>query len=194
MSTQPKARLTPEQYLEIERQAPFKSEYYAGVMFAMAGASERHNMIVTNLGGELRRQLKNRPCKNYSNDMRVRVEATGLHTYPDIVAICGEARFLDEHNDTLLNPSFIVEVLSPTTEAYDRGEKAWHYRQIASLAEYLLVSQDRRHIEHYVRQADDQWLLSESDDLQDVINLPSINCALAMAEVYDKVEIDEEGS
>jgi Uma2 family endonuclease len=194
MSTQPKARLTPEQYLEIERQAPFKSEYYAGEMFAMAGASERHNMIVTNLGGELRRQLKNRPCKNYSNDMRVRVEATGLHTYPDIVAICGEARFLDEHNDTLLNPSFIVEVLSPTTEAYDRGEKAWHYRQIASLAEYLLVSQDRRHIEHYVRQADDQWLLSESDDLQDVINLPSINCALAMAEVYDKVEIDEEGS
>ncbi len=194
MSTQPKVRLTPEQYLEIERQALFKSEYYAGEMFAMAGASERHNMIVTNISGEIRRQFKGRPCKNYSNDMRVRVEATGLHTYPDVVAVCGEARFPDEQSDTLLNPAVIVEVLSPTTEAYDRGEKAWHYRQIVSLAEYLLVSQDRHHIEHYVRQPDGQWLLSETGNLRDIINLPSINCALAMAEVYDKVEIGEEGS
>jgi len=194
MSSQPKPRLTPEQYLALERQAAYKSEYFAGETFAMAGASERHNMIVTNISREISLQFKGRPCKNYSNDLRVRISSTGLYTYPDVVAICGEAQFEDEHQDTLLNPTVIVEVLSPSTEAYDRGEKSWHYRQIASLAEYLLVAQDRRHIEHYVRQADGQWLLSETGNLQDTIHLPSINCDLALAEVYDKVEIAAEKS
>ncbi len=194
MSTQPKTRLTPEEYLAIEREAPYKSEYYAGEMFAMAGASERHNMTVTNISSEIHRQLKGRPCKNYSSDLRVKIESTGLNTYPDVVAICGEARFLDDHHDTLLNPALIVEVLSPTTEAYDRGEKSWHYRQITTLAEYLLVAQDRHHVEHYVRQADGQWLLSETVSLPDIIHLSAINCDLAMAEIYDKVEINGEGS
>ncbi len=192
MATQPKMRLTEQEYLAIERKADFKSEFYAGEMFAMAGASERHNMIVTNASSELRRQLKGRSCRNYSNDMRVCVEATGLCTYPDVVAICGEARFLDNSGDTLINPGIIIEVLSPSTEADDRGAKAWHYRQISSLTEYLLIAQDKHHVEHYVRQADGQWLMSESVRLEDVLQLPSINCELAMAEIYDKIEFGAE--
>ena len=192
MSTQPKVRLTPEEYLEIERKAKYKSEYYAGEMFAMAGASEPHNMIITNITSELRRQFKGRACRNYSSDMRVRVEATDLFTYPDVVAMCEEPRFSDDHHDTLLNPTVIIEVLSPSTEAYDRGEKSWQYRQIISLEEYILVAQDRYHLEHYTRQADGHWLLSETVSLQDIIHLPSINCELAMAEIYDKVEIGRE--
>jgi len=185
-------RLTQEEYLTIERKADFKSEFYAGEMFAMAGASERHNMIVTNINGELRQQLKGRRCRNYSNDMRVQVETTGLYTYPDVVAICGEPVFLDNHSDTLLNPTVIIEVLSPSTEAYDRGAKSWHYRQLSSLSEYMLVAQDRFHIEHYIRQTDGQWLLSESVRLDEVIHLPSLGCNLAMAEIYDKVEMGAE--
>lgn len=189
MASHPKTRLTPEEYLAIERKAEFRSEYLAGETFAMAGAGERHNMIVTNISGEIRDQFKGRPCRNYSNDMRVRISPTGLYTYPDIVAVCGEARFDDEHKDTLLNPTVIVEVLSPSTEAYDRGEKFWHYRQLESLVEYVLVAQDRRRIEHYVRQPDGQWLLSESSSLEDTVQLLSIDCRLSLAEVYDKADI-----
>jgi Uma2 family endonuclease len=194
MASHLKTRLTPEEYLAIERQAEHRSEFFAGEMFAMAGATERHNLIVTNISAEIRRQFKGRPCRNYSSDMRVKIVATGLYTYPDSVAICDEAQYEDEGSDTLLNPAVIIEVLSPSTEAYDRGNKSWHYRQIASLAEYLLVAQDKHHIEHYVRQADGQWLLSETDKLQDTIHLPSINCHLALAEVYDKVNVSEERS
>lgn len=192
MASNPKIRLTPEEYLALERKAEFRSEYLAGETFAMAGAGERHSMIVTNIGSEISRQFKGRPGKNYSNAMRVRVPATDLFAYPDIVAVCGETRFDDEHNDTLLNPTLIVEVLSPSTEAYDRGEKFWHYRQLESLAEYLLVAQDRHRIEHYVRQAGSQWLLSESNSLNGTVDLRSIDCRLALAEVYDKVDFAAE--
>jgi Uma2 family endonuclease len=121
--------------------------------------------------------------------MRVKVAPTGLYTYPDVVVVCGEARFDDERRDTLLNPTILIEVLSPSTEAYDRGEKFAHYRKLDSLAEYLLIAPDTVHIEHYVSQPDHQWLLSATDRLDGVVDLPAIGCALAVAEICDKVDV-----
>ena len=191
MSLQPKPRLTPEDYLALERSADFKSGYFNGEIFAMPGASESHNTIVVNVSSELRQQLKKRPCKVYANDMRVKVDPTGLYTYPDIAVTCGKAQFDDTHLDTLLNPVLIVEVLSDSTEAYDRGRKFEHYRKLDSLVEYVLIAQNRPHIESYRRQADQQWLLREYSELDGTLRLLSIDCDLALAEVYDKVELLE---
>jgi Uma2 family endonuclease len=189
MATQTKVRHTPEEYLAFERKAEHKSEYFGGEIFAMSGASERHNLIVTNLVGELRAQLKGRPCKTYSSDMRVKVAPTGLYTYPDVMVVCDKTLFDDEQEDTLLNPSVIIEVLSKSTEGYDRGEKFAHYRKLESLTDYLLVSQTKYRIEHYVRQPDNQWLLSETEGLDNTLPISSINCVLSLTEVYDKVEM-----
>ena len=189
MPLQPKPRLTPEDYLAIERSADFKSEYFDGEIFAMTGASAAHNIITLNVGSEIRQQLKNRPCIAYSNDMRVKVDPTGLYTYPDLVVVCGKAQLEDAHLDTLLNPTLIVEVLSDSTEAYDRGRKFEHYRKLESLAEYVLISQHWPHVESYRRQPDHHWLLTESSGLDGVLRLESIDCELALAEIYDKVEL-----
>ena len=191
MSLQPKPRLTPEDYLALERSADFKSEYFNGEIFAMTGASESHNTITVNVSSEIRQQLKKRPCKVYANDMRVKVDPTGLYTYPDVVVTCGKAQFDDTHLDTLLNPILIVEVLSDSTEAYDRGRKFEHYRKLDSLVEYVLIAQNRPHIESYRRQADQQWLLRECSELDGTLRLLSIDCDLALAEVYEKVELLE---
>jgi Uma2 family endonuclease len=192
MSAQLKIRLTPEEYLAIERKAEYKSEYYAGEMFAMAGASEPHNLIAGNTFATLHAQLRKRPCKVYPSDMRVKVSPTGLYTYPDVTVVCGKAQFDDEEKDTLLNPTVIIEVLSPSTEGYDRGRKFEHYRKLESLQEYVLIAQDTYHVEHYTRQPDNQWLLSEIEGLQGTLHLPSINCDLPLADLYDKVEIVSE--
>jgi len=184
---QPNSYLSPEDYLAIERRAEFKSEYFDGDMFAMSGASEAHNTIVLNVGAELRQHLKNRPCKAYANDMRVKVSPTGLYTYPDLVVVCGQAQFDDAHLDTLLNPTLIIEVLSDSTEAYDRGRKFAHYRSLESLVEYVLIAQDRPQVESYQRQPDQQWLWTESHDLDNTLRLHSIDCNLLLAEIYDKV-------
>jgi Uma2 family endonuclease len=189
MSSQTQQHYTPEEYLALERQAQCKSEYYAGEISAMAGASRWHNLIVTNVLRELSLQLKGRPCTTYPSDMRVKVSPTGLYTYPDVTVVCGEAQFEDNQQDTLLNPTLIVEVLSESTEAYDRGGKFAHYRKLASLMEYVLIAQTKPHIEHYVRQPDNRWLLAEADNLPGTLHLPSIDCRLALAEVYDKVDI-----
>ena len=191
MTLQAKIRITQEEYLAIERQAAYKSEYFNGEMFAMSGASPRHVLIVTNVVAELRRQLKQRPCTVYSTDLRVKVSPTGLYTYPDVIVVCTQPQFNDEQKDTLLNPTLIVEVLSESTKDYDRGEKFEHYRTLISLAEYVLIAQDKPHFEHFVRQPDNRWLLAETNRLEDTIHLPSIACNLALAEVYDKVDILE---
>ena len=138
--------LTPEAYLTLEESAPEKNEYVDGEIFAMTCASEPHNLIVVNTVRELGNQLKKRPCKVYASDMRVKVSPTGLFTYPDVVVVCGQAQFDDSHRDTLLNPTLIVEVLSESTEAYDRGRKFEHYRKLESLAEYVLIAQHRLHV------------------------------------------------
>ena len=190
MATQPKPYLTPEEYLAFEREADIKHEYYAGEIFAFAGASRQHNLIVANAIRDLGNEMKDRPCEVYPSDMRVRVSPTGLYTYPDVTVVCGEARFNDEHKDILLNPTVIVEVLSPSTKDYDRGGKFEHYRKLESLQEYLVIAQDRVHVEQHVRQAEGQWLLSETDRVEDTIELPSIACRLSVADLYEKVEFE----
>jgi Uma2 family endonuclease len=186
MSSQTKPSYTVQEYLAIERTSQRKNEYFNGEIFAMGGASERHNLIVGNVFASLHTQMRGRHCKVYASDMRVKISQTGLYTYPDILALCGEAKFDDEQQDTLLNPAIIIEVLSKSTEGYDRGEKFAHYRRIDSLLEYVLISQGKTRIEHYMRQPDNQWLLSEVSQPQEKLELLSIQCALLIADVYDK--------
>lgn len=191
MSTQPKPWYTPEEYLALERDWETKHEYFDGEIFAMAGASEAHVAIVSNLVFALMGQLRDRPCKVYASDMRVKVSATGLYTYPDLAMVCGEREFEDGRRDTLLNPHVIIEVLSPSTEAYDRGKKFAHYRTLDSLMEYLLVAQDTPRVEQYVKQPDGDWLLHEATRLDEAIMLPTIRCELRLAEVYDGIDFAE---
>jgi Uma2 family endonuclease len=193
MASDAPQRLTPAEYLEIERAADQKSEFFGGEMFAMAGAGREHNLIAANLTRVLGNQLMGRPCELYPGDMRVKVSPTGLYTYPDIVVVCGEPEFEDAQLDTLLNPTLIIEMLSSTTEAYDRGDKFVQYRQIDSLQQYLLIAQDRVLLEQYARQAGShEWLLAGLSDLQGIASLVSISCKLTLAEVYDKVKLPEE--
>jgi Uma2 family endonuclease len=177
---------TPAEYLAQERKAEYKSEYIAGQMVAMSGASRVHNLISGNLARVLGSQLLDRPCEVYASDMRVKVTARGMYTYPDTVVVCGDAQFEDEQVDTLLNPTVIVEALSTPTEAYDRGAKFEYYRQLPSLREYILVAQEQILIEHFVRE-DEGWLLTETTGPGELVQLPSIACALPVAEVYRKV-------
>jgi Uma2 family endonuclease len=187
MSSQTTTYLTPEEYLAIERKAESKSEYINGEIVAMTGASREHNLISVNLTRKISEQLIRRPCEMYASDMRVRVPSTRLYTYPDVAVVCGEPEFEDDYLDTLLNPTLIIEVLSESTEGYDRGKKFGFYRTIPSLAEYLLVAQDEHRIEQYAKQPDGRWLLSEYRSTEDVAELASIQCRLALKEVYDKV-------
>ena len=186
MSTQSKAFLTPEQYLEIERAAEVKSEYFNGEMFAMSGARRKHNLIQTNILSELRQQLRGRQCETYPSDMRVRVSATGLYTYPDVVVVCGEPIFLDDREDTLLNPTLLVEVLSPSTEKYDRGQKLEHYQTIESLRHYLLVASDRVRADLFTLPTG--W--TGTGNLEDMIALEAIGCRLKLADIYEKVKLE----
>jgi Uma2 family endonuclease len=181
--------ISPEEYLALERKAEYKSEYFGGEIFAMAGGSKRHNAIAANIIGELRSQLKKRPCLVYPSDMRVKVSKTGLYTYPDVIVVCEEELFEDEEEDTVLNPVLIVEVLSDSTEAYDRGKKFEHYRQIDSLLEYLLVAQDHHRVEQFTKQKDGRWIFAEASSLEDTIKLASIGCELALEEIYDKIKL-----
>jgi Uma2 family endonuclease len=189
MATLTKTYITPEQYLEIERKAEFKSEYYQGEMFAMAGARWTHNRLVANLIASLHQQLRSRPCQTLPSDMRVQVEATGTYTHPDVSVVCGEPQFLDETRDTLLNPSLIVEVLSPSTEGFDRGRKFEYYCSVESVSEYLMVSSERVRAELYTRQPDGRWLLTAVNRLEDSLDLQSVGAHLALADLYEKVDL-----
>lgn len=184
--------ITPEEYLELERQAETKSEYFRGETYAMAGASRAHNLIVTNAILNLGTRLKGRPCEIYANDMRVKVGPTGLYTYPDIVVVCGRPMFEDRCSDTLLNPTIIAEVLSQSTESYDRGIKFEHYRTLESLTDYLLISQDKASIEHRTRQSGDTWLLGIYQGVETIVPLSSLAVELPLAEIYDKIEWSDE--
>ncbi|SPE40873.1 conserved hypothetical protein [Candidatus Sulfopaludibacter sp. SbA3] len=191
MSTQPKTLLTPEEYLEIERNAEFRSEYWQGEMYAMAGAGRAHNQLVSNLARVVGNHILSKQCEGYAIDMRVRVGASRLYTYPDYVAFCGEPQFMGQRQDTLLNPALIVEVLSPSTESYDRIRKFELYRSIESLHEYLLISSDRVHVDRFTRQGADQWLLTSAGSLEESIHLASLDFELLLADLYVKVELTE---
>lgn len=187
MAAQVRSYITVEEYLHFERQAETKSEYCDGEVYAMAGASERDNTLVSNLIIELGVQLRRKPCRVYPSDLRVRVSPTRYY-YPDVTVVCGEPELADEAMDILLNPTLIVEVASPSTAGFDEGVKFAHYRQVASLQEYVLVAQDKPRLVHYVRQADHSWRLTETSDVNATVPLPSIGCELAVADVYTKVE------
>ncbi len=187
MSTVPKHYITPEEYLHRERKAEFRSEFFRGEMFAMAGASANHNLIVSNCIQTLGQQLKKKPCRVYPSDLKLRIERTGLYTYPDLSVVCGEPQLESDAGDVLLNPVVLVEVLSDSTEAYDRGKKFEHYRTISSLKHYVLIAQDRHSIDCFTRSADGSWNLTSCQGLEGKITLEAIESELLGSEVYDKV-------
>lgn len=187
MSALPKPIMTPAEYLAFERDQEAKHEYWNGQIYSMAGATARHNLITANVIMTLGSQLKGRSCSVYPSDMRVLIPTTGLYTYPDALVVCGKPEFEDEESDTLLNPTLVIEVLSKSSESYDRGEKFRNYRTIPALQEVLLIAQNERRVEQYVRQTDEQWLLTEITDGAGKIVLPAIDCTLSIADLYDKV-------
>lgn len=184
--------MTEADYLAFERVSEVKHEFLAGEVFAMTGASRAHNLICVNLIALLKNQLRGRSCEIYPSDMRIKVQATGLYTYPDISVVCGQAEFGDEHLDTLFNPTVIIEVLSASTERYDRGKKFQHYRELVSLQEYVLIAQDNPHLERFVRQADGLWQYRDVQGQDAVLELTSIKCVLNLAEVYEQVRFSTE--
>ncbi|MBC7909685.1 MAG: Uma2 family endonuclease [Pyrinomonadaceae bacterium] len=188
MSVQQHTYITPEEYLSFERQAAYKSEYIDGVIYAMSGASLTHNTIVSNLIIELGTQLKDKPCRALPSDMKVRLPDSRKFFYPDVSVVCGEPQFHDDRSDVLLNPILVIEVLSESTAAFDRGEKFQAYQLVESLQEYLLISQDKHLIEQYVRQSTGSWTYTATVGLESLVTLPSIACTLSLKAVYDKTD------
>jgi len=189
MSAQLKSFITPQEYLRRERLADFKSEYFNGEMFAMAGASGSHVRVNSNLTVCLGIAFRGGPCYPLSNDMRVKVSATGLYTYPDQIVLCEEMEI--EEGDVLLNPKIIFEVLSPTTEHYDRGRKFEHYRTIVSLQEYILVSQIKPYIEQFVRQSDASWLMTAISGINAVLTLATVAASVKLQDLYNGVRFPQ---
>ncbi|GBC95622.1 hypothetical protein HRbin16_01414 [bacterium HR16] len=176
-------------YLQAERQAQTKSEYLAGQVFAMAGASFAHVRITGNLAAALHQLLRGSQCIVLSSDMRVKIPEASAYFYPDVVVVCGQPQFEDEQEDNLLNPVVIIEVLSPSTEDFDRGEKFLVYQRIPSLKEYLLVAQDRMCVEHFIRQSDGQWLRREYTHPEQVVHLESVDADLPVQTVYEGITL-----
>ncbi|USJ28853.1 Uma2 family endonuclease [Dyadobacter chenhuakuii] len=174
-----------QEYLELEREAEYKSEYYQGEIFAMAGASPNHNRIMANLSGEIYMALKGRSCQNFSSDMRLHIPQNGLYTYPDIIILCGKPEFSQNDKDTLINPSVIIEVLSKSTSAYDRGDKFRLYRSIPTLTDYILVDSLSISVEVFRKNEDGTWLLnSEINNINERITLTNINVQIELKDVY----------
>ncbi len=192
MSALPKHYFTPEEYLALEVKAPYKSQYVAGEIYAMAGAEPWHIQIMDNLTKALGRRLDDRPCRTFSSDMRVQAAEGELYTYPDLSALCGEPKF--NHSirpGSLLNPQVIFEILSPATEAFDRGDKFARYRKLPSLTDYVLVASEFMRVEHFVRQANNSWTMTEYSQPADVVPLRPLDCALPLEEIYRRVAFPE---
>ncbi len=189
MSTARRTYISPEEYLELERKAEQRSQYFDGEVYAMAGASANHVQITTNISGTLRNLLKGRDCRVGAVDMRLFVPASGLYTYPDVFVVCGEPQFMTSHTDTLLNPIVLFEVLSESTEQFDRGKKFSYYQTIASLSDYVLVSQDQCRVERFKKQPSGDWLLSVFTSLEDRVAFPELDVELPLSEVYYLVEM-----
>src|SRR5437588_6088072 len=181
--------ISAEQYLEIERFSETRHEFLDGVVYAMAGESPDHSTICFNLASIIGSQIRDKPCRGFSPNMKVRAGIGGLYAYPDLMIVCGEAQFHDEQGDVLLNPTVIFEFLSPSTEKYDRGEKFRRYRtEIESLQDYVLVSQDQLRVEHHHREADGTWSQAEVIGKDAVVDLKSIDCTIPLTEVYRNIE------
>ncbi len=178
--------LTPGEYLTWERKQPFKNEYHNGYIIAMSGASRAHNRITVDITIQLGNQLMNSECEVFASEMRVRTSSEVSYFYPDVIVVCGEPRFEDDTFDTLLNPIIVIEVLSPSTAAFDRGEKFEYYKQLASLQEYILISQDRVRVESYRRQGT-RWLHNTFDHLEASLSLTSIECEVPLRAIYRRI-------
>ncbi|MEO8496585.1 MAG: Uma2 family endonuclease [Planctomycetota bacterium] len=189
MSTAEKRFISPQEYLTIERASEIRHEYYNGEMFAMSGATRAHNLIASNISASFREQFADRECEVYQSDMRVKVDRKGLYTYPDVVTAY-DPKFEDEVFDTLINPRVIVEVLSKSTEGYDRGTRFEMYRRLPSLQDYVLVSQDKMYVEHFQRQPDGRWILEEFDSPERTLAFETSNCVLTVADIYTKVSFE----
>jgi Uma2 family endonuclease len=181
--------ISQAEYLQTERLAPTKSEYLAGRVIAMAGASYAHNRLSTNIAANLHLALRNKPCVVLGSDMRVKIAEVNAYFYPDVVIVCGQPQFEDEQEDTLLNPTVVIEVLSPSTKAFDRGEKFAAYQRIPTLREYLLVAQDRMQVEQYVRQPGGEWQRTEYTDLAQKVHLPSVGIDVPVELIYEGVNL-----
>jgi len=181
-------RISVDEYLAVERLSENKHEYFAGQIFAMAGASYAHTVIAANCAGELRDSLRHTDCNVASADLRVRT-VSSLYTYPDVTVVCGKPQFDDEEKDTLTNPVILVEVLSRSTEGYDRGQKFLNYRSIPSLREYVLISQRQMLVEHFLRQPNGQWVLTTYNSPESSIVFPTLNVSVPIANLYLKVQL-----
>ncbi|AUX44755.1 hypothetical protein SOCE26_062230 [Sorangium cellulosum] len=182
----PPAKLSPEEYLALERSSELKHEYAGGEVFATAGGTREHSLITANVVGELRSALRSRPREAHASDLRIKNATTGRYVYPDASVVCGQPLFEDDHRDTLLNPTAVFEVLSESSESYDRGGKFALYRGIPSIADYVLLSQKQVEIEHFRRQPDGTWLLRVLGP-GERLHIASIGCDLAVDELYLKV-------
>lgn len=182
--------ITPAQYLELEEQSEFKNEYFKGEIFAMVGATKNHNWINANIARELGNQLKDTACMGFSSDQRVKIQALDKYVYPDIVVACENMEFLADELDSLVNPVVIMEILSESTESYDRGLKFEHYQCIESLQEYLLVSQDRCRMEKFKRDKNSTWIYTSYTGRKQVVVLASVRCELPLSEIYHRVEFN----
>ena len=190
MSAHAQPKITAEEYLEAERSATFRSEYYGGYVYALAGGTWAHSMVINNLARELGNALKQTPCGVTSNDLRLAVSPTTMYTYPDVMVICGEPHFIDSRQDSVTNPTLIVEVLSPSTERYDRGFKSAQYRAVESLQEYALVWQTEPHVEVFRRHGKDEWLLKESIGLDATCRFESVDAAIPLSEIYARITFE----
>jgi Uma2 family endonuclease len=196
----PRPRVTVEQYLALERAAPERSEYFDGTIIAMAGESPEHGLVAFNLVTTLGSQLIDKPCVGFTKDTKVRSglgvvstdSASGIFSYPDLVFVCGEREYFDEHRDVLTNPTAIIEVLSPSTENFDRGEKVHRYSTWnPTLQDYLLVAQDKPQVDHYHREKDGKWTWELHVGLKATFAIPSIQCVLKLADVYRNVDLGD---
>lgn len=188
MSALPERKLTPEEYLAIEETAQTRSEFFDGVMYSMAGGTIEHNAIAMNVGAELHARFKSRPCRAFVENMRVKINAAGDYTYPDVVALCAPPQFADTARTTLTNPELIVEVFSSSTERYDQERKLLYYQDLASLTQYVLLEQNVPLAKSYVRNPDGVWTVHFSQGLDATLGLPTVGCALPLAEIYAKVQ------
>lgn len=182
--------VSPEEYLEAERKAEFKSEYFCGEIVAMSGGTPRHGTIGVNVTAEIHAQLKGTPCQAFSNDVKIRTLPNGVYAYPDLSIVCGEPIYHDDKADVIINPKVLIEILSPSTESIDRGRKWIQYQQIASLTDYILIAQDQPYIEHFSRQTNHQWLDTIAIGLDTQLEIASVGCTLRLSEVYDRVSWD----
>ncbi len=188
---QEKNKISPDEYLASERESEIRNEYFDGEIFAMAGASREHNQISSNIVRVLGSQLLEKPCNIFSSDMKVRMEEIGKYSYPDIVIVCEKEEYEDENNDVLLNPIVIMEILSDSTEAYDRGDKFSHYQTLNSFVEYVLISQYHCGVEKFARQDNQTWIYSKYQTMEQVVGIETINCVLPLSEIYRKVNLDK---